>query len=113
WRITRRLSPPSRMVRYWPAMNRLRLPLWLVCDSRAALRLWVSLAVFAWVQRLSLSRQDAVGAPGIGGRGRGGGCGDGCGDGGVVVVFSFFSSRRFSFFRRAASPFFSWGPHLR
>src|SRR5690606_31235855 len=91
WRITRRLSPPSRMGRYWPAMNRLRLPLWLVCDSRAALRLWVSLAVFAWVQRLSLSRQDAVGAPGIGGSG----CGGGCGDGGLVVVFSFFSSRRF------------------
>ena len=37
-------------------MNRLRLPLWLICDSAAALRLWGGLALFFLVLRRVLPR---------------------------------------------------------
>jgi hypothetical protein len=41
-------------------MKKLRFPLWLVCDSRAFVRLWLSLAVFGLVQRNLLSGRNAA-----------------------------------------------------
>jgi hypothetical protein len=44
-------------------MNKLKLPLWLICDSYAGIRLWLSLMLFALVQHLFLPRSQGRNQP--------------------------------------------------